>query len=56
MSKYDSLWKWIHDNGTDSFKLTYDEIERLQGFRSIILFSNTRKNYWNMASVSVRFP
>lgn len=31
MSKYDSLWKWIRDNGTDSFKLTYDEIEKIVG-------------------------
>ena len=23
MSKYEHLWKWIRDNGTDSFKLTY---------------------------------
>ena len=22
MSKYEPLWKWIRDNGTDSFKLT----------------------------------
>ena len=31
MSKYDPLWKRIHDNGTDSFKLTYDEIEKIAG-------------------------
>ena len=31
MSKYDPLWKWIKENGTDSFKLTYDEIEQIAG-------------------------
>ena len=33
MSKYEHLWKWIHDNGTDSFKLTYAEIEEIAGVR-----------------------
>ena len=31
MSKYEHLWKWIRDNGTDSFKLTYVEIEEITG-------------------------
>ena len=31
MSKYDPLWKWITENGTDSFKLTYAEIEEIAG-------------------------
>ena len=31
MSKYEPLWKWICDNGTDSFKLTYAEIEEITG-------------------------
>ena len=26
MSKYTPLWNWIKENGTDSFKLTFDEI------------------------------
>lgn len=29
MSKYDPLWKYIQENGTDSFKLTYAEIEKI---------------------------
>ena len=32
MSKYDPLWNWIKENGTDSFKLTYGEIEKITGF------------------------
>lgn len=31
MSKYDALWNWIKENGTDSFKLTYVEIEQIAG-------------------------
>ena len=31
MSKYDALWAWIKENGTDSFRLTLDEIERIGG-------------------------
>lgn len=31
MSKYELLWKWIAENGTDSFKLTFDEIESIAG-------------------------
>lgn len=32
MSKYALLWKWIKENGTDRFKLTYAEIEKIIGF------------------------
>lgn len=32
MSKYDPLWKWISENQTNNFKLTYDEIEKILGF------------------------
>lgn len=31
MSKYKQLWNWIKKNGTDSFKLTYAEIESIAG-------------------------
>ena len=31
MSKYDALWAWIRENGTDSFKLTFDEIGQIAG-------------------------
>ena len=29
MSKYEILWKWISENGADSFTLTFDEIEKI---------------------------
>ena len=31
MSKYDALWGWIQENGTDSFLLTFAEIETIAG-------------------------
>ena len=31
MSKYDALWAWISENGTDSFKLTFTEIGQIAG-------------------------
>lgn len=31
MSKYEPLWKYIQANGSDSFKLTFAEIERIAG-------------------------
>ena len=31
MSKYDPLWKWIKENGTVGFQLTYAEIEKIAG-------------------------
>ena len=31
MSKYDALWAWIRENGTDSFQLTFAEIEQIAG-------------------------
>ena len=27
MSKYEPLWRWIAEHGTDRFQLTFDEIE-----------------------------
>ena len=31
MGKYDTLWKWINENKTDDFQLTYAEIESIGG-------------------------
>lgn len=31
MSKYNALWEWIRENGTDSFKLTFDKIGQIAG-------------------------
>ena len=31
MSKYRALWEWIAQNGTDSFSLSFDEVEKISG-------------------------
>ena len=31
MSKYTPLWDWIRENGTERFKLTFPEIEKIAG-------------------------
>ncbi len=31
MSKFEPLWKWIGENGTDSFTLSFAEIEKIAG-------------------------
>ena len=31
MSKYDALWVWIKEKGTDGFKLTFAEIQQIAG-------------------------
>ena len=43
MNKYESLWKWIQENGTDSFKLTFDEIEKIAGIPIDHSFLNCKK-------------
>ena len=31
VGKYDALWAWIRENGADSFRLTFAEIELIAG-------------------------
>ena len=31
MSKFESLWNWIRENGADNYKLNFDEIEKIAG-------------------------
>jgi len=31
MSKYDPLWRWIQENGSEAFRLTFAEIESIAG-------------------------
>ena len=47
MNKYESLWKWIQENGTDSFKLTFDEIEKIAGIPIDHSFLNCKKELLN---------
>lgn len=58
MSKYDLLWKWINENKTDNFKLTYDEIENIAGVpidHSFLTFKKELLQYgFNVAKISMK--
>ena len=43
MSKYEPLWKWIEENGRDSFMLTFKEIEEIAGIPIDHSFLNYKK-------------
>lgn len=43
MSKYEPLWNWIKENGTNSFKLTFEEIEKIAGIPIDHSFLNYKK-------------
>ena len=47
MSKYEPLWNWIKENGTDSFKLAFDEIEKIAGMPIDHSFLNCKKELLN---------
>ena len=47
MSKYEPLWNWIKENSTDSFKLTFDEIEKIAGLPIDHSFLNYKKELLN---------
>ena len=58
MSKFDSLWKWIKENGTDHFKLTYDEIENIAGLpidHSFLKFKKELLEYgYKVGKISIK--
>ena len=33
MSKYEKLWKSIQENGSEKITLTFDEVEKILGFK-----------------------
>ena len=58
MSKYEPLWKWIKENGTDNFKLTYAEIENILGFpidHSFLTFKKELMEYgFSVGKISMK--
>lgn len=58
MSKYDPLWKWINENKTDNFKLTYAEIENIVGVpidHSFLTFKKELLQYgFQVAKISMK--
>ena len=48
MSKFEPLWKWIRENGTDRFILTYADIEKIAGIpidHSFLAYKKELKEY-----------
>jgi hypothetical protein len=43
MSKYDSLWKYLHQNGDDQLILSFEEIHKILGFEIDHSFLNYKK-------------
>lgn len=58
MSKYTALWDWIKENGTDSFKLTYGEIEQIAGLpldHSFLTYKKELTDYgYEAAKISMK--
>ncbi len=58
MSKYDPLWKWINENKSDNFKLTYAEIENIAGVpidHSFLTFKKELLQYgFQVAKISMK--
>lgn len=58
MSKYEPLWNWIKENGTDSFKLTYAEIEKIAGVpidHSFLRYKKELKEYgYEVGKISMK--
>lgn len=43
MSKYSSLWEYVQQNGSQSFKLTFDEVKDIAGIPIDHSFLNYKK-------------
>lgn len=58
MSKYYTLWVWIKENGTDSFKLTFAEIEQIAGLpidHSFLTYKKELTNYgYQVGKISMK--
>lgn len=58
MSKYEPLWNWIRESGSDSFRLTFEEIEKITGFPLDHSFLNYKKGLpeygWKTGKISLK--
>ena len=55
MSKYNALWKYVQKNGSQSFKLTFEEIQEIAGIPIDHSFLNYKKELTDSIR-SVRYP
>lgn len=58
MSKYDALWGWICENGTERFTLSFDDIGRTLGFpldHTFLRFKKELAAYgWQVVKISMK--
>lgn len=58
MSKYEPLWKWIKENSTGSFSLSYAEIETILGFsidHSFLTYKKELRDYgFSVGKISMK--
>ena len=58
MSKYDSLWEYVQGNGSDSFKLTFEEIQNISGIpidHSFLKYKNELTEYgYSVGKISMK--
>ena len=58
MSKYDPLWSWIRENGTERFTLSFDDIGRILGFSLDHAFLRFKKELaaygWQVVKISMK--
>lgn len=48
MSKYNPLWVYLKENGEENYKLTFDEIQKVLGFKidhSFLTYKKESENY-----------
>lgn len=58
MSKYDALWEFVSRAGKDSFKLSYEEIEKIAGVsidHSFLTYKKELKEYgYKVGKISMK--
>lgn len=58
MSKYDSLWKYLKDNNKENYKLSYEEIRNIIGFKidhSFLAYKKEAKEFgYEVGKISMK--
>lgn len=58
MSKYDALWSWVRENGSDRFTLSFDDIGQILGFpldHAFLRFKRELPAYgWQVVKISMK--
>ncbi|WP_295797544.1 hypothetical protein [uncultured Treponema sp.] len=58
MSKYENLWNYIEENGTQSFCLTFDEIAQITGVpldHSFLTYKKELEEFgWKASKISMK--